>query len=77
MTLRNCKSISHVFFIGKLFNFRFSNFPLRPSVKLSFFHFRHLKSMYETDSSVWLKIAIGMAIAAGVGYGVYRYARSR
>ena len=65
------------FLMGMLFNFRFMNFYLRPSVKLSFFHFRHLKSMYQTDSSVWLKIAIGMAIAAGVGYGVYRYARSR
>ena len=65
------------FLMGMLFNLRFMNFYLRLSVKLSFFNFRHLKSMYETDSSVWLKIAIGMAIAAGVGYGVYRYARSR
>ena len=38
---------------------------------------RHLKGMYETDSHLWLKIAIGMAVFTGIGFGVYKYAKSR
>jgi len=38
---------------------------------------RHLKGAYDADTGMWLKVALGMAVATGVGYALYRYISSR